>query len=161
MQKITPFIWFEERADEAAQFYTSVFKDAKIIDESKLPDNVPGPKGRVLMEVVELLGMRFMFLNGGPVPSPDFKVNSGISFVIDCTDQVEVDYYWEKLPEGGGRTDQCGWLKDKFGIAWQITPTRLGELMSDPDKEKAARVAAAMMKMEKLDIAALEAAANA
>jgi len=164
MQKITPFIWFEENADEAVTFYTSVFKDAKVVGETALPENVPGPKdnegkNKAMIATLELLGQRFILLNGGPAPGEGFKLNSAISFVIECADQAEVDYYWEKLPEGGGKTNICGWLTDKFGLTWQVTPTRLSELMGDPDKEKAARVASAMMQMEKIDIAKLEAAA--
>ena len=157
MQKITPFLWFEDNADEAIAFYTSVFKDAKVINETKLPENVPGPKGKVMVATIELLGQRFMLINGGP--NPNFKFTPAISFVIDCADQAEVDYYWEQLPAHGGGTNVCGWLHDQFGVSWQVVPTRLGELMSDPDKAKVQRVSDAMMKMEKLDIAALEAAA--
>src|SRR5262249_37705794 len=107
MPKITPFIWFEDRADEAAQFYATVFKDAKVVSETKLPENVPGTPGKVMMVVIELLGQRFMFLNGGPAPSPAFKINSAVSFVIDCADQAEVDHYWDALG-AGGTYQQCG-----------------------------------------------------
>ena len=158
MQKITPFLWFKDTAEEAIAFYTSVFKDAKVVDKTTLPDNVPGPAGKVIVATIELLGMRFMLINGGENPGYDTFAPS-ISFMIDCADQAEVDYYWEKLVEGGGQHSVCGWLTDKFGLTWQVVPTRMGELMSDTDKEKVRRVSDAMMKMPKLDIAGLEAAA--
>jgi predicted 3-demethylubiquinone-9 3-methyltransferase (glyoxalase superfamily) len=158
VQKITPFLWFDRNAEEAMHFYTSVFKDSKIVSLNRYPENVPdGPmkgfEGKVLTGIFELQGQRFMALDGGPL----FKFNESISFYVECEDQAEVDYYWEKLsavPE----SVQCGWLKDKFGVSWQIIPKRLGELMSDPDADKARRVTEAMLKMKKIDIAQLEAA---
>ena len=161
MQKITPFLWFEESAEEAIAFYTSVFKDAKVVDKTTLPENVPGPKGKVIVATIELLGQRFMLINGGKQPGFNTTFSPATSFVINCEDQAEVDYYWGKLPAGGGKTNVCGWLTDKFGLAWQVVPTVLGELMSGPDKARVQRVSDAMMQMEKLDIAALEAAAAA
>ncbi len=151
MQKITPFLWFDTQAEEAVNFYTSVFKNAR---KGKMLRNVeggPGPAGSVLTASFELEGLEFTALNAGP----HFKFNEAISFVVDCKDQDEVDYFWDKLSEGGEKS-QCGWLKDKFGLSWQITPTVLIELMSDPDREKAGRVTQAMLKMSKIDIAALE-----
>lgn len=159
MQKITPFLWFEDRAEEALRFYTQVFRDAKVLGQTRLPENVPGPAGKVIIATLEIFGQQFILLNGGPVEG--FKFNSAISFVINCENQEEVDYYWEKLADGGGQTQQCGWLRDQFGVAWQVVPTRLTELMSDPDRAKMQRVSDAMMQMEKLDISALEAAAAA
>jgi predicted 3-demethylubiquinone-9 3-methyltransferase (glyoxalase superfamily) len=151
MQKITPFLWFDRQAEEAVNFYTSVFENAR---KGKMLRNVeggPGPAGSVLTASFELEGLEFTALNAGP----HFKFNEAISFVVDCKDQDEVDYFWDKLSEGGEKS-QCGWLKDKFGLSWQITPTVLIELMSDPDREKAGRVTQAMLKMSKIDIAALE-----
>ena len=151
MQKITPFLWFDTQAEEAVNFYTSVFKNAK---KGKMLRNVeggPGPAGSVLTASFELEGLEFTALNAGP----HFKFNEAISFVVDCKDQDEVDYFWDKLSEGGEKS-QCGWLKDKFGLSWQITPTVLIKLMSDPDRERAGRVTQAMLKMSKIDIAALE-----
>ena len=143
MQKITPFLWFDSHAEEAVDFYTSVFKNAK---KGKTMRN----GGSVLTASFELEGIEFTALNGGP----HFKFTEATSFVVDCKDQDEVDYYWEKLSEGGSKS-QCGWLKDKFGLSWQITPSVLLELMSDPDAEKAGRVMQAMMKMTKIDIPTL------
>jgi predicted 3-demethylubiquinone-9 3-methyltransferase (glyoxalase superfamily) len=156
MQKITPFFWFDKNAEEAMNFYVSVFKNAKIIDIKRYPDGVTegpmaGMGGKVLTGIFELEGQRFMCLDGGPI----FKFNEATSFYVDCETQEEVDYYWEKLsavPE----SEQCGWLKDKFGMSWQIIPKRLGELMNDPDPEKSGRVMQAMLKMHKIDIAGLE-----
>lgn len=160
-QKITPFLWFDRNAEEAMNFYTSVFKDAKITSITRYPDEgLEGPmkgfEGQVLTGIFELNGQEFMCLDGGPV----FEFSGAISLYVECGDQQEIDELWEKLsavPEA----EQCGWLKDKFGVTWQIAPKRLGELMSDPDKAKAKRVTDAMLKMKKIDIAALEAAAEA
>ncbi|GLS31561.1 Glyoxalase superfamily enzyme, possibly 3-demethylubiquinone-9 3-methyltransferase [Mesorhizobium albiziae] len=143
MQKITPFLWFDTQAEEAVDFYTSVFKNAK---KGKTMRN----GGSVLTASFELEGIEFTALNGGP----HFKFTEATSFVVDCKDQDEVDFYWEKLSEGGSK-GQCGWLKDKFGLSWQITPSVLLDLMSDPDAEKAGRVMQAMMKMTKIDIPTL------
>lgn len=151
MQKITPFLWFDKEAGEAAKFYVSVFKDAKIKSTQTLTDT---PSGTVEIVTVELFGLDFTLMSAGPL----FKFTEAVSFVVDCEDQAEVDYYWEKLsavPE----SEQCGWLKDKYGLSWQIVPRRLGELLNDSDREKAGRATQAMLKMKKLVIADLEKAA--
>lgn len=161
MQKITPFLWFDNNAEEAINFYTSIFKDSKIVSLQKYPDNVDdehmkGMEGKVLTAVFELQSQTFMALDGGPI----FKPTEAISFSVSCEDQEEVDHLWNSLSEGGDpASQQCGWLKDKYGFSWQIIPTALPRLMSDPDKAKAGRVMMAMMKMKKIDVAALEAAA--
>jgi predicted 3-demethylubiquinone-9 3-methyltransferase (glyoxalase superfamily) len=152
MQKITPFLWFDNQAEQAVQFYLSVFKNAKAGKLMRSGDGGPGPKGSVLTVSFELEGVEFTALNGGP----HFKFNEAVSFLVACADQAEVDYYWDKLIEGGGEHSQCGWLKDRFGVSWQVTPTILLQRMSDPDPVKAGRVAQAMMKMTKIDIAAIE-----
>ena len=152
MQKITPFLWFDKQAGEAADFYVSIFKDGKILNVSRYGDAGPGQKGQVMVVKFELMGQTFMALNGGPL----FKFTEAISFMVDCQSQEEVDYYWEKLLSGGGKPSQCGWLKDKYGLSWQIVPTILGELMSDKDPVKSKRVMEAMLKMVKMDVAALK-----
>jgi len=151
MHKITPFLWFDGQAEEAVMFYTSIFKNSKIGSVSRYGDAGPGPKGSVMVMEFELEGQKFTALNGGPV----YSFSPAISFFVNCDTQEEVDYLWEKLSQGG-EVEQCGWLKDKYGITWQIVPTILGQLMSDPDPEKAARVTQAMLKMIKLDIAELK-----
>ena len=151
MQKITPFLWFDDNAEEAINFYTSIFKDSKIENISHYGDEGPGPAGSVMMANFKLNGQDFMVLNGGP----EFTFSEAISFFVSCETQAEVDYYWDRLSEGG-ETQQCGWLKDKFGLSWQIVPTALGELMGDKDPEKAGRVMQAMLKMVKIDIAGLQ-----
>lgn len=151
MQKITPFLWFDKEAEEAVNFYTSVFKNAKKGKMLRNGEGGPGPAGSVLTASFELEGLEFTALNAGP----HFKFNEAVSFVVDCKSQEEVDYFWEKLSEGGEKS-HCGWLKDKFGLSWQITPTVLIELMNDPDAAKAGRVTQAMLKMTKIDIATLE-----
>ncbi len=148
MQKITTFLWFDGNAEEAVAFYTSEFRDAKAGDILRHGKAGPGPEGTVLTASFELSGQQFTALNGGP----HFKFNEAISFVVHCEDQAEVDYYWERLTENGGAESQCGWLKDKFGLSWQITPSVLLELISDPDPEKSERVMRAMMQMVKIDI---------
>lgn len=155
MQKIVPFLWFDNQAEEAARFYTSIFKDSQIGQISRYGESGPGEPGSVLTVSFTLAGQEFGALNGGPV----FQFSEAISFLINCADQVEVDFFWEKLSEGG-EIQQCGWLKDKFGVSWQIVPTILGELMSNPDPEKAARVTQAMLQMTKIDIAGLQDAAG-
>ncbi len=155
MQKITPFLWFNNNAEEAVNFYTSLFKDSKIGSVSRYGDAGPGPKGTVITASFTLNGQEFMALNGGP----QFKFTEAISLVINCETQDEVDHFWEKLSEGG-EEGRCGWLKDKFGLSWQVVPTILGELMQNPDPAKANRVMEAMMKMDKLDIAGLKQAAE-
>jgi predicted 3-demethylubiquinone-9 3-methyltransferase (glyoxalase superfamily) len=155
MQKITPFLWYDNKAEEAANFYTSVFKNSKILSTSRYGDAGPGPKGSVMVVKFQLEGQEFIALNGGPL----FQFSPAFSFVVNCKTQEEVDEYWEKLSEGG-QTSQCGWLTDRFGFSWQITPTILGELVADKDPEKSNRVMQAMMKMTKIDIQALKDAAQ-
>jgi predicted 3-demethylubiquinone-9 3-methyltransferase (glyoxalase superfamily) len=155
MQKITPFLWFDNNAEEAAQFYTSVFKNSRILSVSRYGDAGPGPKGSVMVVSFQLEGQQFTALNGGPL----FKFSEAFSFVVSCENQQEIDYYWNKLTSGGGQESQCGWLKDKFGFSWQIVPTALGKLMSDKDPKKANRVMQALLQMKKLDLATLEQAA--
>ncbi len=156
MQKITPNLWFDTQAEEAANFYASLFKDSKIgrishYDEASA--KVSGmPAGSVLAVEFELQGQQFVGINGGPV----FKFNEAVSFAIDCKDQEEVDYFWEKLTAGGGEESVCGWLKDKYGVSWQVTPTILNEMLADKDQVKAGRAMKAMLEMKKIDIAKLE-----
>lgn len=151
MQKITPFLWFDDNAEEAMKFYTSVFKNSKIISVNKYAEGGPGPAGTVMSGVFQLEGQQFMALNGGPI----FKFTEAISFFVDCKDQDEIDYYWDKLLKGG-EASQCGWLKDKFGVSWQIVPTSLGEMLGDPNPQKAQKVMEAMLKMVKIDVKALK-----
>jgi predicted 3-demethylubiquinone-9 3-methyltransferase (glyoxalase superfamily) len=155
MPKITPFLWFDHEAEDAAKFYTSIFKNSKMGGVTRYGNDMPGKAGSVLTATFELEGIEYTALNGGP----DHKFTDAISFVVHCETQQEVDYYWEKLG-AGGKEVACGWLKDKYGLSWQITPTILMKLMSDADKAKANRVFQAMMKMVKLDIPTLEAAAR-
>jgi len=150
MQKITPFLWFDDKAEEAVDFYTSIFKNSKTISISRYGDAGPGPKGAVMVAKFQIEGQEFMALNGGPT----FTFSPAISFVVNCKTQEEVDELWEKLSEGGAKS-QCGWLTDKFGLSWQIVPTVLGELMQDKDPVKTNRVMAALMQMTKLDIEGL------
>lgn len=152
MQKITPFLWFDGNAEEAVDFYCSVFKDAKRGETVRVGKAGPGPEGSVLTASFELFGQKFAVLNGGP----QFKFNEAVSFVINCESQEEVDHYWDKLTANGGQPSQCGWLKDKFGLSWQVTPAILPKMLGDKDPAKAARAMQAMMKMAKLDIAVLE-----
>jgi predicted 3-demethylubiquinone-9 3-methyltransferase (glyoxalase superfamily) len=154
---ITPCLWFDSQAEEAARFYTGIFKNSKLGRISRYTDagrEAHGqPEGRVMTVEFELNGQPFTALNGGP----HFKFNEAVSFQIMCGDQEEVDYYWNKLTPGGDpKAQQCGWVKDKFGLSWQVVPARLAELMSDSDREKAGRTMEAMLKMKKLDIAELE-----
>jgi predicted 3-demethylubiquinone-9 3-methyltransferase (glyoxalase superfamily) len=152
-QKITPFLWFDNNAEEAMNFYVSVFKDAKIINVNRLPEvDDEHTKGGVVTGSFELFGQEFNVINGGP----SFKFTEAISFVVDCKDQTEVDYYWEKLTADGGEESQCGWLKDKFGLSWQIIPEGFVDTIADSDPEKSKRAMAAMMKMKKLDLEALK-----
>ena len=151
MQKITPFLWFDNNAEEAANFYVSVFKDSKILNVARYSDAGPGPKGSVMTVDFELNGLEFVALNAGP----RFKFTEAISFVVNCETQEEVDYYWERLSDGGEKS-RCGWLKDKFGLSWQVTPTILGKLMADKDPGKAKRVMETMLQMDKLDIEPLQ-----
>ncbi len=155
VQKISPCLWFDDRGEEAAKFYTSIFPNSRILKVSRYTEagfEVHGrPAGTVMTVEFELDGQLFTALNGGP----HFKFSEAISFQVDCKDQDEVDNYWTKLQAGGGSESQCGWLKDKFGLSWQIVPTEMNELMSDPDPAKAGRAMSAMLKMKKLDIAEL------
>jgi predicted 3-demethylubiquinone-9 3-methyltransferase (glyoxalase superfamily) len=156
MQKITPFLWFDNNLEEALEFYTSVFKNSKVLNITHLPDGTPGPKGNVLTATFQLEGQEFMALNGGP----GHPLTDAISLMVKCDTQAEIDYYWNKLTANGGQEVACGWLKDKFGLSWQIAPPMLLELIRDPDPVKAGRVMQAMMKMVKLDIAVLKAASE-
>jgi predicted 3-demethylubiquinone-9 3-methyltransferase (glyoxalase superfamily) len=156
MQKITPFLWFDNQAEEAVRFYASIFKNAKIGKIARYGEAGPGPAGSVMVASDDLEGISITALNGGP----NFKFTPAVSFVIDCKSQEEVDYFWEKLSEGG-RTDQCGWLQDKFGLSWQVTPTVLIEMLNDSDPAKSQRVMAAMMQMTKIEIPKLQQAYDA
>ena len=151
MPKITPFLWFDTQAEEAAHFYVSIFNNSKIVNVSRYGEAGPGPKGSAMTVTFELDGQRFIALNGGP----HFKFTEAVSFSVDCKTQEEVDKYWQKLSEGGQEV-QCGWLKDRYGLSWQINPTILGEMLSDPDPQKSKRVMEAMLKMKKIDIAGLK-----
>jgi predicted 3-demethylubiquinone-9 3-methyltransferase (glyoxalase superfamily) len=153
MQKITPFLWFNNNAEEAMNYYTSVFKNSKKVDISRNGEGGPGPKGSVMSVTFELEGQMFYALNGGPT----YSFTPAISMFVDCKNQEEVDYYWEKLSEGG-RKDRCGWLVDRFGLSWQIVPTVLTEMLRDPDPVKASRVMKVMLRMDKLIIKDLKAA---
>ena len=158
MDKITPCLWFESNALEAAQFYTSVFSGGRIIDVHRAVIDTPGKReGEVLLVTFELAGQSYQALNGGPHHS----FNDAVSLSVSCEDQAEVDRLWVTLTADGGKPVQCGWLKDKYGLSWQIVPKRLVELISDPDRMRAKRAMQAMMGMVKIDVAALEAAANA
>ncbi|PKN98776.1 MAG: hypothetical protein CVU42_11200 [Chloroflexi bacterium HGW-Chloroflexi-4] len=152
MSKITPFLWFTDQAEEAANLYTSLVKNSKTNNISRYPENSPGQAGTVMTVSFELDGQQFTALNGGPL----FKFTEAVSFVINCEDQAEVDKLWYGLTANGGEEVQCGWLKDKFGLSWQIVPQVLMDLMADPDKEKTDRVYQAMLKMKKLDIEGLK-----
>ena len=156
IQKITPFLWFDDQAEEAMKFYTSIFKDSKIVSIQYYPErsqeeHLKGMEGKVLTGIFELCGQRFMAIDGGPI----FKFNESISLYVECDGQKEVDYFWEKLsafPE----SEQCGWLKDKYGVSWQIIPKQLDKILSSPDKEKAERAMHVFMQMKKVDIAKLQ-----
>jgi predicted 3-demethylubiquinone-9 3-methyltransferase (glyoxalase superfamily) len=151
MQKITPFLWFDNQAEEAANLYVSIFNNSKIVSITRYGEAGPGAEGSVMTVVFELDGQEFIALNGGPL----FKFTEAISFSVDCKTQKEVDEFWETLSEGG-EEGQCGWLKDKYGLSWQINPTILGKMLSDPDPEKSKRVMEAMLKMKKIDIEGLK-----
>ena len=154
MQKIVPFLWFEDRAEEAVNFYTSLFKNSKVGSITRMGEEVPGPKGKVMTATFQLNGQEFMALNGGPLEG--FKFNGAISFFVNCETQAEVDELWGKLTADGGQESQCGWLTDKFGVTWQIVPTALGEMLGDKDPAKVQRVTHAMLQMKKLDVAVLK-----
>ena len=154
--KIKPFLWFDDRAEEAVKFYTSTFKNSKIGAVARYPEGSPGPAGKVMTIEFRIAGQDFIALNGGP----DFKFNEAVSFSIECETQEEIDYYWDKLLAGGGTPVQCGWLKDKYGLSWQVNPTYLGKVFAGKDKAKAERVMQAMLKMVKLDLNKLKEAAK-
>ena len=151
MQKITPFLWFNDNAEEAMNFYVSIFKNSKVGTVTRYGDAGPGPKGEAMSVTFELEGQQFMALNGGPL----FSFTPAISLYVSCETQQEVDELWEKLSAGGSK-DRCGWLKDKFGLSWQIIPAALGRLLSDKDSGKSQRVMQAMLRMNKIEIAALQ-----
>jgi predicted 3-demethylubiquinone-9 3-methyltransferase (glyoxalase superfamily) len=156
MQKITTFLTYNDQAEQAVKLYTSAFKNSRIVTETRYGDAGPGPKGSLMTAEFEIEGQRFVALNGGPT----FGFAEGISLLVTCETQQEVDDYWEKLTEGGGEPGRCGWLKDRFGVSWQIVPRVLSELLGGKDGEKAGRVMQAMLKMDKLDVAKLEEAAR-
>ncbi len=151
MQKITPFLWFDGNAEEAVNFYVSIFPQSRIVSMSRYGEAGPGPKGQVMSATFELVGQRFMALNGGP----HFKFTEAISFFVNCETQAELDALWTKLLQGG-KAQQCGWLKDPFGLSWQIVPSMLGPMLQDKDPARSKRVMQAMLKMVKLDIQALK-----
>lgn len=154
MQKITPFLWYAKEAEEAAKLYTSIFPNSRVVRVTAMPSESPsGPPGSVKIVEFVLFGQEFTAMTAGPLD----PFNHAVSFVVNCEDQAEIDKYWNALLEGGS-PEQCGWLKDRFGLSWQIVPTLLAKLMADPDKAKAKRASDAMMKMVKIDIAALKAA---
>jgi predicted 3-demethylubiquinone-9 3-methyltransferase (glyoxalase superfamily) len=151
MQKITPFLWFDDKAEEAMNFYTSIFENSKIGSVTRYGEEGPGPAGSVMTATFELDGQEFIALNGGP----QFTFTEAVSFFVNCETQEEVDKLWEKLSEGGEK-GQCGWLKDKYGLSWQIVPSALGEMLNDPDPVKSQRVMKAMLQMDKIDINGLK-----
>ena len=155
MQKITPFLWFDGDAEEAAQFYTSVFEDSKIVTVTRYSEAGPRPAGSVMTIVFHICGQEFIALNGGP----QYKFTPAVSFVVSCQTQAEIDRYWDRLVEGG-RPVQCGWLTDKFGLSWQIVPAAIGQMLQDKDAERRKRVMQAVFSMVKLDIAELQRAYN-
>jgi len=157
LNKITPFLWYTKEAEEAATLYTSLFSDSRLVKVTKMPCESPsGPPGSVTIVEFLLFGQSFTAMSAGPQD----PFNHSVSFVVNCEDQAEVDRYWDGLLEGGGVAEQCGWLRDRFGVCWQIVPKQLFELMNDPDRAKAERATEAMLKMVKIDIAALQAAAR-
>ena len=150
-QQITPFLWFDDNADEAVNFYLSIFKDSRLLDATRYGEAGPGPKGTIMTATFELNGQQFIALNGGP----RYKFTEAVSFVVKCETQEEIDYYWDKLLDGG-EPQRCGWLKDRFGLSWQIVPAQLSELFGGNDPQRAGRVMQAMMQMVKFDIAKLK-----
>lgn len=157
LHKIYPCLWFDGQAEDAARLYTSVFPNSRVLETARYPDAMPEMAGKVMTVVFELDGQKVMGLNGGP----EFKFSEAVSFVVDCDTQAEVDALWEKLTANGGEESQCGWLKDPFGMSWQIVPVEMNEMMSDPDPAKVNRVTQAMLQMRKLDVAKLREAYNA
>jgi predicted 3-demethylubiquinone-9 3-methyltransferase (glyoxalase superfamily) len=156
MPRITPNLWFDTQSEEAAEFYVSVFPNSKVTAVSHYGENAPMPAGTVLTVQFELDGQEFTAVNGGPM----FTFDEAISFLINCADQDEIDYYWTTLTANGGQESQCGWLKDKFGLSWQVVPAGWSDLFNDPDKAKVQRAMQAMFTMQKIDIAAINAAAE-
>jgi len=156
MPKVTPFLWYDTQAEEAASYYVSVFKNSKVKAVSRYGEAGPGPKGSALTVSFDLDGQDFIALNAGP----KYKFTPAVSFVVNCESQEEVDYYWDKLLAGGGRPDRCGWLTDRFGLSWQVVPTVLGKLIADKDPRKSERVMKAMLQMQKMDIGKLESASR-
>jgi predicted 3-demethylubiquinone-9 3-methyltransferase (glyoxalase superfamily) len=154
--KIVPNLWFDTQAEQAAEFYVSVFKNSRIISKALYPEDSPGQAGTVMTVEWELDGVRFVGINGGP----QFTFDEAVSFQVNCADQAEVDYFWERLTADGGQESQCGWCKDRFGVSWQVVPEGMEAIFSDPDPGPAQRAMTAMLQMKKLDIAALEAAAK-
>ena len=154
--QITPNLWFDRQAEQAAEFYVSIFPNSRILGTTRYPEGAPGPAGEVMTVDFELDGQRFTGINGGP----HFTFDEAVSFLVPCADQAEVDRYWDALLEGGGTTSQCGWLKDRFGLSWQVVPDGMDELLADADPERAQRAMQAMLGMVKLDVAALRAAAD-
>jgi predicted 3-demethylubiquinone-9 3-methyltransferase (glyoxalase superfamily) len=156
MSKITPFLWFDNQAEEAMNFYVSLFNNSKIVNINRYGEGAPVPAGTVMSATFELDGQTVQALNGGP----QFKFNEAISFFVSCENQEEVDKYWNVLTANGGEEGPCGWLKDKFGLSWQIVPTALGEMLGDPDPDKSQRTMEAMLKMKKIDVPTLRQAYN-
>jgi len=154
-QQITPFLWFDDNADKAVNFYLSIFKDSRLLDATRYGEAGPGPKGTIMTATFELNGQQFIALNGGP----RYKFTEAVSFVVKCETQEEIDYYWDKLLDGG-EPQRCGWLKDRFGLSWQIVPAQLSELFGGNDPQRAGRVMQAMMQMVKFDLAKLKEAYN-
>lgn len=154
MQKIMPFLWFDTQAEAAAKFYVSLFKDSKIISTTRFTQGAPQPAGRVMTVTFELAGLQFTALNGGP----EFRFTEAFSLQVDCSDQDEIDHFWNKLTADGGEQGQCGWLKDKFGLSWQVTPRDLPTMLTSDDAEASTRVMQALLPMKKLDLAKLKAA---
>ena len=152
MQKITPCLWYDDNAEEAAHFYVSVFPNSRVLNTTRYGDAGPGPKGQIMTVSFEIAGQQFLALNGGPT----FKFTEAISLMVNVETQAELDQMWDKLLQGGGQPSQCGWLKDRFGLSWQITPAVLMEMQHDKDPEKQQRVMQAMLKMGKIDIATLK-----
>lgn len=155
MQKITPFLWFDDQAEQAAKFYTKVFKNSKILDIARYGEAGPGKPGSVMIVKFSIAGQEFTALNGGP----QFPHTEAVSFVINCSSQREVDTFWRKLTADGGRASMCGWLKDKYGLSWQVVPTEAIELLQSRDKARSQRVMAAIMQMQKLELKTLRRAA--
>ncbi len=156
-QRVIPNLWFDTQGLEAAEFYCSVFPNSRIVSTARYPEGAPGPAGEIMTVEYELDGQRYVHINGGP----QFTFSEAVSFQITCADQAEVDHYWESLTSGGGEESVCGWLKDRFGLSWQIVPNRLYELVSDPDPARAKAATEAMLQMRKIVVADLESAADA